>query len=124
MELVVAKDELAAAAQRAASQLGSDLERLNIVPVNKASDPFLDRQFEGVCEIPIVTLLQATAFGLPVVLLPITTLGRFQHQTLVTMDGLSVNDIEGRTVGVRSWSQTTGVWVRGFLSDQYDVDVR
>ena len=50
-------------------------------------------------------------------------LGRYQHQTLVTMGELSVDDVRGRSVGVRSWSQTTGVWLRGFLSEQYGIDL-
>jgi 4,5-dihydroxyphthalate decarboxylase len=77
-----------------------------------------------IAELAIVTLLQAVAHDRPVVLLPVTTLVRAQHQTLVTMGELSVADVEGRTVGVRSWSQTTGVWLRGFLTEQYGVDVR
>jgi len=45
----------------------------------------------------------------PVSLFPLTMLGRHQHQTLVTLGRLAVTDLPGRTVGVRSWSQTTGV---------------
>jgi 4,5-dihydroxyphthalate decarboxylase len=58
-----------------------------------------------------------------VALLPITTLGRYQHQTLVTLGDLTVDGVRGRGVGVRSWSQTTGVWVRGFLSEQYGINL-
>jgi 4,5-dihydroxyphthalate decarboxylase len=76
------------------------------------------------CELAIVTVLQALAYGKPVLLLPVTTLGRHQHQTLVTLGKLSVADVEGHSVGVRAWSQTTGVWMRGFLTEQYGVDLR
>ncbi|WP_328460023.1 hypothetical protein [Streptomyces sp. NBC_00448] len=124
MKLVVGRDDLAAAALGAARERGADIERQNVKPVHKASRGFVNDQAVDVCELAVVTLLQAVAYDKPVVLLPVTTLGRTQHQTLVTMGNLSVKDIEGRSVGVRSWSQTTGVWVRGFLTEQYGVDLR
>ncbi|MQY19679.1 hypothetical protein [Nocardia macrotermitis] len=124
MKLVTGRDDLAAAAEKAAAAAGAPLERLAVKPVHKASRGFLNGGSPEVCELAIVTLLQAVAYRKPVVLLPITTLTRFQHQTLVTCGELTVGDIEGRSVGIRSWSQTTGVWMRGFLSQQYGVDLR
>ncbi|MEU0427448.1 hypothetical protein ABZ235_28280 [Streptomyces canus] len=124
MKLVLDRDELAAAAMTAVGHSEVALERLDVRPAYKASHGFVNNASADVCELAAVTLLQATCFGKPVILLPVTTLGRFQHQTLVTCRGLSVDDIEGRTVGIRSWSQTTGVWVRGFLAEQYGVDLR
>lgn len=124
MKLVLGRDDLAAAALEAARQSGTDAERLDVRPVHKASRGFVNDAAADVCEIAVVTLLQAAAYGKPVVLLPVTTLVRPQHQTLVTCGTLTVDDIEGRTVGVRSWSQTTGVWLRGFLTEQYGVDLR
>ncbi|MBY8855038.1 hypothetical protein K7711_00955 [Nocardia sp. CA2R105] len=124
MKLVVGRDDLAAAAEKAAATAGTPLERLDVKPVHKASRGFLNGGSPDICEFAIVTLLQAVAYGKPVVLLPITALTRFQHQTLVTCSDLSVQDVEGRSVGVRSWSQTTGVWMRGFLAQQYGVDLR
>jgi 4,5-dihydroxyphthalate decarboxylase len=32
-------------------------------------------------------------------------------------------DLPGRRVGVRSFAQTTGVWLRGHLQNDYDVDI-
>jgi 4,5-dihydroxyphthalate decarboxylase len=124
MKLVLGRDDLAAAALKAARNSGTDAERLDIRPVHKASRGFVNDAAADVCEIAVATLLQAAAYGKPVVLLPVTTLVRPQHQTLVTCGALTVNDVEGRTVGVRSWSQTTGVWLRGFLTEQFGVDLR
>jgi 4,5-dihydroxyphthalate decarboxylase len=125
MKLVVGRDDLAAAALGAARETGADVERQDVRPVHRASRGFVNDAAVDVCELAVVTLLQAVAHGRPVVLLPVTTLGRAQHQTLVTCGGdLSVKDVEGHRVGVRSWSQTTGVWVRGFLTEQYGVDLR
>ncbi|WP_399892831.1 hypothetical protein ACGH7X_34170 [Streptomyces sp. BBFR51] len=124
MKLVLGRDDLAEAAEAAVAAGGGQAERLAIRPVHKASRGFVDGNGPDVCELAIVTLLQAVAQDRPVLLLPITALGRDQHQTLVTMGRLTVDDVEGRSVGVRAWSQTTGVWVRGFLTEQYGVDLR
>lgn len=124
MQLVLGRDDLAAAALSAAREAGSEPERVDIKPVHKASRGFVNESNVDLCELAIVTVLQALAYGKPVLLLPVTTLGRHQHQTLVTLGKLSVTDVEGRSVGVRAWSQTTGVWMRGFLTEQYGVDLR
>ncbi|MGQ4516540.1 hypothetical protein [Streptomyces sp. DW26H14] len=124
MKAVLGRDDLAEAAAAGAKAAGTPFERVDVKPVHKASKGFVNDSAVDVCEIAIVTLLQAVAFGKPVVLLPVTALGRFQHQTLVTRKDLPVTAVEGRTVGVRSWSQTTCVWVRGFLTEQYGVDLR
>lgn len=124
MKLVVGRDDLAAAALEAARESGTAAERLDVRPVHKASHGFVNDAAVDVCEVAVVTLLQAAAYDRPVVLLPVTTLARAQHQTLVTMGGLPVEGVEGRSVGVRSWSQTTGVWLRGFLTEQFGVDLR
>lgn len=124
MDIVIGSDRLASVAVEASADCKDRLVRKEVSPVHKASAPFLRGDISGVCEMAIVTLLQATAYGLPVILLPITTLGRFQHQTLVSLKDATVEDVPGSTVGVRSWSQTTGVWMRGFLSEDYGVDLR
>ncbi|MGW4906279.1 hypothetical protein [Streptomyces sp. NPDC004270] len=124
MKVVLGRDDLAAAAEAAVKESGEPFERLDVRPVHKASRGFVSEQDVDVCELAVVTLLQAVAHERPVVLLPVATLARHQHQTLVTMGRLTVDDVEGRSVGVRSWSQTTGVWVRGFLTEQYGVDLR
>ncbi|MEU4893364.1 hypothetical protein AB0B12_07525 [Streptomyces sp. NPDC044780] len=124
MKLVLGRDDLAAAAVSAVREAGTEPERLDISPVHKASRGFVNESDADLCEVAIVTVLQAVAHGKPVLLLPVTTLGRHQHQTLVTLGRLSVADVAGHSVGVRSWSQTTGVWMRGFLTESYGVDLR
>jgi hypothetical protein len=119
MKIVLGRDDLAAAALEAAGAS----ERLDIRPVHKASRGFVNDGTADICELAIVTLLQAVAYGKPVALLPITALGRHQHQTLVTLGEPGVAGVRGKTVGVRSWSQTTGVWLRGFLTDDYGLDL-
>ena len=77
-------------------------------------------------ELAIVTFLQAKAYGKPYVLLPAPISGRFQHHCIGynnTGGVLKPRDIEGRKVGVRSYAQTTGLWVRGILQHEYGVDL-
>ncbi|MDQ4113048.1 MAG: hypothetical protein M3306_18430 [Actinomycetota bacterium] len=92
-------------------------------PVHNGFRAFLDNTSYEVSEIAIVTLLQAVAQDKDVVLLPLTALGRHQHRTLISVDPLDLADLAGRTGGVRAWSQTTGVWVRGVLAEKYGVDL-
>jgi 4,5-dihydroxyphthalate decarboxylase len=77
-------------------------------------------------ELAIVTFLQAKAYGKPYVLLPATIVGRNQHHTIfynADTRPLTAPELNGTRVGVRAYTQTTGAWVRGFLADDYGVDV-
>jgi 4,5-dihydroxyphthalate decarboxylase len=77
-------------------------------------------------ELAIVTYMQALDYGKPLVLLPAVMVGRFQHQFFVCRKEKSPMDpksLEGKLVAVRSYTQTTGVWVRGILQDEYGVDL-
>jgi len=77
-------------------------------------------------ELAIVTYLQAKAWGKPFVLLPIPISGRFQHHCIGfnhELGPLNPKEIEGRKVGVRTYAQTTGLWVRGILQHEYGVDL-
>ena len=77
-------------------------------------------------ELAIVTFLQAKHYGKPYVLLPATIVGRNQHHTIfynADKGRLSPADLDGKRVGVRAYTQTTGAWVRGFLAQDYGVDI-
>lgn len=77
-------------------------------------------------ELAIATYLQALSYDKPYVLLPAPVSGRFQHHCIgfnVEHGLLEPKDIEGRKVGVRTYAQTTGLWVRGVLQHEYGVDL-
>ena len=77
-------------------------------------------------ELAIVTYLQARCYDKPWVMLPAPVLGRFQHHCAgynSDFGDVAPKDIEGRDVGVRSYAQTTGLWVRGVLKHEYGVDL-
>ena len=77
-------------------------------------------------ELAIVTFLQAKTYGKPYVLLPATIVGRNQHHTIfynADKRSLTAAELNGKRVGVRAYTQTTGAWVRGFLADDYGIDL-
>ena len=78
-------------------------------------------------ELAIATYLQGYEYGKPYVLLPITIMGRGQHHTLfynADRGPLAPRELNGKRVGVRAYTVTTGAWVRGFLAEDYGVDLR
>ena len=77
-------------------------------------------------ELAIVTYLQAKAFNKPYALLPFPVSGRFQHHCAgfnIDFGHLDPKDIEGKRVGVRTYTQTTALWIRGILQHEYGVDL-
>jgi 4,5-dihydroxyphthalate decarboxylase len=105
----------------------SDLIALDLqdVPVIiRAFASMVREQRFAVSEMAIATFLQAKAYGKPLVLLPVTIAARFQqHAFLCRKDGpvRAPKDLIARRVGVRAYSQTTGMWLRGILKDDYGV---
>jgi 4,5-dihydroxyphthalate decarboxylase len=79
------------------------------------------------CEIALTTLAQAVAYGKELTGLPVVVMRGFHHAALVCPVGSKLRgpeDLAGKRIGVRAYSQTTGVWLRGILLDQYGVDHR
>lgn len=107
----------------------SDLVTLDFCGPTPAHNGFKAMVREGAFdagELAIVTYLQAKAYGKPYVLLPAPISGRFQHHCAgfnIDFGHLDPKDIEGRQVGVRTYAQTTGLWIRGILRHEYGVDL-
>jgi len=107
----------------------SDLVKLDFCGPKTAHDGFKPMVRENAFdagELAIVTYLQARAYGKPYVMLPAPVLGRFQHHCIGfnrELGHLNPKDIEGKKVGVRTYAQTTGLWVRGILQHEYGVDL-
>jgi 4,5-dihydroxyphthalate decarboxylase len=103
---------------------GVALEFADVKPVSSAFKRVVrDLEFD-VAELAIVTYLIAKAHGKPLTLLPVVLVARFQHPLIVCnaeRGALAPGDLAGRRVGVRSYSVTTGAWIRGILTDDYGV---
>lgn len=96
----------------------------HVDPVHDAFDDMVRTQRYDVCEMAIGAFLQARAAGKPLRLLPVVMVGGFQHRNLYASPKARIAspaDLAGATVGVRSYSQTTGLWVRGWVEEEYGV---
>jgi 4,5-dihydroxyphthalate decarboxylase len=103
-----------------------DLEFIEFSPTNKAFKPMVRELKFDVCEMAIVTYLMAKAYGKPLVLLPAAMLGRHQHASALynaERGQLTPQDLAGKRVGIRSFTTTTGAWVRGILANDCGVDL-
>jgi 4,5-dihydroxyphthalate decarboxylase len=79
------------------------------------------------CEIALTTHAQAHAYDKPITALPVVLMRGFHHAALMCQTDSPLcgpGDLVGKRVGVRAFSQTTGIWVRGILRDEYGVDHR
>jgi len=97
---------------------------VDVSPVHKAFAPMVRDQAFDISELAIVTGLQAIAYGQPVILLPAVVASRFQRGCLITRraDGVTTPaSLVGKRVGVRAYTQTTGMWVRAHLTEDYGL---
>jgi 4,5-dihydroxyphthalate decarboxylase len=109
------------------SALKSDhvvLEFTEVSPIYEAFAPMVREAAFDISELAIVTALQAIAFGRPVVLLPMVVASRYQRGCLVSYrphGEVKPEQLRGKRVGVRSYTQTTGMWVRAHLVEDYGL---
>jgi 4,5-dihydroxyphthalate decarboxylase len=95
-------------------------------PTNRGFKPMVREGAFDVSEMAIVTYLMAKSFGKPMVLLPNVVLARFQHAYALynAKSGMMTPaDLNGKRVGIRSFTTTTGAWLRGILANDYGVDL-
>jgi 4,5-dihydroxyphthalate decarboxylase len=95
-------------------------------PTHKGFKPMVREAAFDVSELAIVTYLMAKSFGKPMVLLPDVVMARGQHGYALTnarRGALKPADLNGKRVGIRSFTTTTGAWLRGILANDYDVDL-
>jgi 4,5-dihydroxyphthalate decarboxylase len=77
------------------------------------------------CELAPTTYIIAKAYGAPFTAIPIFFERRFHHAGLLVRDDAGIagpKDLEGKKVGVRAYSVTTGVWTRGILVNEFGLD--
>jgi 4,5-dihydroxyphthalate decarboxylase len=104
---------------------GVDAEFITVKPQIGAFRRMVrDVEFD-VCELAPTTYIIARAYGAPFVGLPIFVVRRFHHGGLLVRPDAGIKtpkDLEGKKVGVRAYSVTTGVWTRQVLIDEFGVD--
>ncbi len=95
-------------------------------PTNKGFKPMVREAAFDVSEMAIVTYLMAKSFDKPMVLLPNVVLARFQHAYALynaKSGTMTPADLNGKRVGIRSFTTTTGAWLRGILANDEGVDL-
>jgi 4,5-dihydroxyphthalate decarboxylase len=105
---------------------GVQLEHVDITPITAAFRRMCRALEFDVSEMAITTYLTAKAYQRNFTALPIFIMRQFHHAPIVynVKSGVqSPKDLEGKRVGVRAYTVTTGVWVRGILATEYGVDL-
>jgi len=102
------------------------LDFIEVKPMHKAFKPMVREHAFDASEMALVTYLQAKAYNKGLKLLPAAMLARFQHGTVLYNSArgrLTPADLPGKRIGVRSYSQTTAVWIRGILANDEGIDL-
>jgi 4,5-dihydroxyphthalate decarboxylase len=106
----------------ASDRVGFDF--VEVDPVTRAFRRMVRTLEFDLCEIALTTHAQARAYGKPIAALPVVLLRGLHHGALICRRDSPLRgpaDLVGKRIGVRAWSQTTGVWVRGVLQDEYGI---
>jgi len=108
-----------------ATIVGVEPDLVEVVPIVGAFRRMVrDVEFD-VCEMAPTTYMIARALGAPFIALPVFLMRRFHHSGLVIRPDSGIRepkDLEGKKVGVRAYSVTTGVWTRGIFVNEYGLD--
>ena len=100
------------------------LDFVDVRPVHDAFAPMVRHLAYDLSELAIVTCLQAVAYERPIVILPVVVASRFQRKCLISHRSRpvsTVTDLAGKRVGVRAYTQTTGMWIRAHLTADYGL---
>jgi 4,5-dihydroxyphthalate decarboxylase len=101
--------------------LKSDLIEFDFIdysPTNKGFKPMVREGAFDVSEMAIVTYLMAKSFN--------KVMARSQHGHALynaRRGALTPRDLKGKRVGIRSFTTTTGAWLRGILANDHGVDL-
>lgn len=99
----------------------------SVNPITRAFRRMVRTGDFDLCEIALTTLAQAKAYGKGLTALPVVVMRGFHHAALVCPVASPLRgpaDLVGKRIGVRAFSQTTGVWLRGILRDVHGIDHR
>jgi 4,5-dihydroxyphthalate decarboxylase len=105
---------------------GLRLEHVEVSPIVGAFRRMVRTLEFDVAEMAITTYLTAKAHGKAFTAVPVFLMRQFHHAPMVVNVKAGVRspkDLEGKKVGVRAYTVTTGVWARGILATEYGVDL-
>jgi len=104
---------------------GLEFEWVEVSPIIVAFRRMVRGLEFDVCEMAITTYLAAREYKKPFTAIPVFLVRAFHHRAIAANTKLvsSPKDLEGKRVGVRAYTVTTGVWARGILASEYGVDL-
>jgi 4,5-dihydroxyphthalate decarboxylase len=104
---------------------GAKLDFIEVNPMIAAYRKMVRNLEYDICEVAVTTYVVAKAFnkGFTALPIPLNHLFHFGDIQVGLDTGISAPaDLAGKRVGVRAYTVTTGVWVRGILQSEYGVD--
>jgi 4,5-dihydroxyphthalate decarboxylase len=104
---------------------GLHLDHIKVEPQIAAYRRMVRDLAFDVCELAPTTYLCAKAFNKQFTALPVFLTRDFHHRSVVCNVASGIKepkDLQGKKFGVRAYTVTTGVWTRGILESEYDVD--
>jgi 4,5-dihydroxyphthalate decarboxylase len=105
---------------------GISFDFVEVSPITRAFRGMAADLAYDVSEMALVTYMLARVYDKPIVGLPIVLVRSSLLPGLVTAESSTITDprdLNGQTLGIRSYTQTSGVWVRGILQDGFGVDL-
>jgi 4,5-dihydroxyphthalate decarboxylase len=109
----------------ATSLPGYDIDFADVSPIIAAFRRMVRRLEFDVCELAPTTYLVARESRVEITALPVFLTREFHFTNIVCGAGSGIEkpaDLEGRRVGVRAYTVSTGVWARSLLRTEYGVD--
>ncbi len=105
---------------------GLEFEFVEVSPITRAFRAMATQQAYDLSEMALATYMLARVYDKPIVGLPIVLVRSSLLPGLVTASDSPITDpreLKGKTLGIRSYTQTSGVWVRGILQDAFGLDL-
>ena len=100
------------------------LEFVEVTPITRAFRAMVSDLAYDISEMALCTYMIARVLNVPIVALPVVLVRSSILGSLVTAGEITdPAQLNGKTLGIRSYTQTTGVWVRGILQDEFGVDL-
>jgi 4,5-dihydroxyphthalate decarboxylase len=108
------------------SSPGLSFDFVEVSPITRAFRNMAADLAYDVSEMALATYMLARVYDKPIVGLPIVLVRSSLLPGLVTATDSPITDpreLTGKTLGIRSYTQTSGVWVRGILQDGFGLDL-
>lgn len=114
-----------AVADKGIGTQGAALHFVEMDLISKAMPDICDLKFD-IGEITLTDYIMCRDFGKPIVGLPVFVTRNFLHGRIWYHTRSAIKtpkDLEGKRVGLKSYTQTAPFWNRGILASEYGVDL-